>query len=125
MISKQQIREVVEPKIKELKGFLVDIKVNTSNNIIIFFDRMEGVKVEHCLEISKYFELNFDREIEDYELTVCSAGIDRPFVVDEQYQKYIGSEVGVLLNNGKKKTGIILSYEDRLKLKVAKKKERK
>ena len=123
MISKQQIREVVEPKIKELKGFLVDIKVNTSNNIIIFFDRMEGVKVEHCLEISKYFELNFDREIEDYELTVCSAGIDRPFVVDEQYQKYIGSEVGVLLNNGKKKTGIILSYEDRLKLKVAKKKK--
>ena len=84
---------------------------------------MEGVKVEHCLEISKYFELNFDREIEDYELTVCSAGIDRPFVVDEQYQKYIGSEVGVLLNNGKKKTGIILSYEDRLKLKVAKKKK--
>tara|TARA_B100001142_G_scaffold75556_1_gene76221 strand:+ start:1539 stop:1994 length:456 start_codon:yes stop_codon:yes gene_type:complete len=123
MISKQQIREVVEPKIKELKGFLVDIKVNTSNNITIFFDRMEGVKVEHCLEISKYFESNFDREIEDYELTVCSAGIDRPFVVDEQYQKYIGSEVGVLLNNGKKKTGVILSYEDRLKLKVAKKKK--
>jgi len=123
MISKEEIKKVAEPKIKELDGFLVDVKVNSTNVITVYFDRMEGVQVEHCLVISKYIEEHFDREIEDYELTVCSAGLDNSFMVDEQYQKYLGKEVGVLLTNGKRKTGIILSYDDVLMLEVAKKKK--
>jgi len=122
VIERQEIIKVAEPKIKELDGFLVDVKVNTANVITVFFDRMEGVRVEHCLEISKYVEAHFDREIEDYELTVCSAGLDNVFMVDEQYQKHIGKEVGVLLTNGKRKKGIILSFEnDKLILEVEKK----
>ena len=123
MISKEEIKKVAEPKIKELDGFLVDVKVNSTNVITVYFDRMEGVQVGHCLVISKYIEEHFDREIEDYELTVCSAGLDNSFMVDEQYQKYLGKEVGVLLTNGKRKTGIILSYDDVLMLEVAKKKK--
>jgi ribosome maturation factor RimP len=123
MISKEEIRKVAEPKIIEQGGFFVDVKVNTANVIIVFFDRMEGVQVEHCLLISKYIEEYFDREVEDYELTVCSAGLDNPFMVNEQYQKYIGKEVGVLLTNGKRKTGIILSYDESLLLEVVKKKK--
>ena len=122
MITKEDISKIAEPKIKEMNGFLVDVKVNTNNVITLFFDRMDGVKVDHCLEISKYIECHFDREIEDYELTVCSAGLDNPFLVDQQYHKYNGEEVGVLLNNGKRKRGIILSYrEDVLTLEVLKK----
>jgi ribosome maturation factor RimP len=123
MISKEEIRKVAEPKIKELNGFLVDVKVNTANVITVFFDRMEGVQVEHCLAISKYVEEHFDREVEDYELTVCSAGLDNSFRVDEQYQKYIGKEVGVLLKNGRRKKGVILSFDDALLLEVEKKKK--
>ena len=123
MIAKQEIIKVAELKIKELDGFLVDVKVNTANVITVFFDRMEGVQVKHCLEISKYVEKHFDREVEDYELTVCSAGLDNAFMVDEQYQKYIGKEVGVLLTNGKRKTGLILSYDETLILEVVKKKK--
>ena len=123
MISKEEIRKVAEPKIIEQGGFFVDVKVNTANVIIVFFDRMEGVQVEHCLLISKYIEEYFDREVEDYELTVCSAGLDNPFMVDEQYQKYIGKEVGVLLTNGKRKTGVIISYNESLLLEVLKKKK--
>ena len=122
MIAKQEIIKVAEPKIKELDGFLVDVKVNTANVITVFFDRMEGVRVKHCLEISKHMGKYFDREVEDYELTVCSAGLDNAFMVDEQYQKYIGKEVGVLLTNGKRKKGIILDFEnDELVLEVKKK----
>ena len=68
-------------------------------------------------------KLKFDREIEDYELTVCSAGLDNAFMVNEQYQKHIGKEVGVLLTNGRRKKGIILSYDDELLLEVEKKKK--
>jgi ribosome maturation factor RimP len=124
MIAQDEIIRVAESKIKELNGFLVDVKVNTANIITIFFDRTEGVQVENCLEVSKHIEEYFDREIEDYELTVCSAGLDNPFMVDEQYQKYIGKEVGVLLSNGKRKSGTLLSYEDTLTLEVRRKKKR-
>ena len=123
MISKEDIKNVATIKIKEQGGFFVDVKVNASNVITVFFDRMEGVQVEHCLLISKHIEEYFDREVEDYELTVCSAGLDNPFMVDDQYQKYIGKEVGVLLTNGKRKTGIILSYDESLVIEVAKKKK--
>ena len=123
MISKEEIKKVAELKIKKLGGYLVDVKVNTANVITVFFDRMEGVQVEHCLAISKYMEEHFDREIEDYDLTVCSAGLDNSFMVDEQYQKNIGKEVGVLLKNGKRKKGIILSYDETLLLEVEKKKK--
>jgi len=124
MIAKELIRKVAELKIKELGGFFVDMKVNTANAITLFFDRMDGVKVEHCLAISKHIEEHFDRDIQDYELTICSAGLDNPFMVDQQYHKYKGKEVGVLLTNGKRKKGIILSYiEDVLTLEVAKKKK--
>ena len=123
MISKQEIKKVVELKIKQLGGYLVDIKVNTANVITVYIDRTEGVLVEHCLEISKYIEKRFDREIEDYELTVCSAGLDNAFMVNEQYQKHIGKEVGVLLTNGRRKKGVILSFDDALLLEVEKKKK--
>ncbi|MEC7863492.1 MAG: ribosome assembly cofactor RimP [Bacteroidota bacterium] len=124
MIVKEEIKKVAEFKIKELGGFLVDLKVNTANVITLFFDRMDGVQVEHCLAISKHIEEHFDRDIEDYELTVCSAGLDNPFMLDEQYHKYNGEEVGVLLTNGKRKKGVILAYEnDVLILETAKKKK--
>jgi len=123
MIAQDEIIRVAELKLKEINGFLVDVKVNTANVITVFFDRMEGVQVENCLEVSKHIEEYFDREIEDYELTVCSAGLDNPFMVDEQYQKYIGKEVGVLLSNGKRKSGTLLSYEDTLTLEVRRKKK--
>ena len=124
MISKEQIRKVAESKIKEINGFLVDVQVNTANVITLFFDRIDGVHIEHCMTISKHIEEHFDRDIEDYQLTVCSAGLDNPFMVDQQYHKYNGQEVGVLLNNGKRKKGIILSYEnDVLTLETLKKKK--
>tara|TARA_B100001113_G_scaffold352310_1_gene353356 strand:- start:1602 stop:2057 length:456 start_codon:yes stop_codon:yes gene_type:complete len=123
MIAKEEVRKVAEQKIKELDGFFVDLKVNTANAITLFFDRMEGVSIDHCLAISKHIEEYFDREIEDYDLTVCSAGLDNPFKVDEQYHKHCGKEVGVLLTNGKRKKGVILSYKnDILTLSVNKKK---
>ncbi len=124
MIAEEKIKEVAKEKIKDLGGFFVDLKVTQGNSITLFFDRFDGVKVEHCVEISKHIEDVFDRDIEDYSLTVCSAGLESPFVVDQQYHKYKGKEVKVLLTNGKRKKGIILSYEgDNLFLQIEKKKK--
>ena len=124
MINKEDIIKVSKEKIEEIGGFFVDIKINLTNSISLYFDRIDGVSIDHCLQISRHIEQHFDRDIEDYDLTVCSAGLDKPFKVPKQYIKYIGHEVGVLLKNGIKYNGVILSLNDNiLKLETLKKKK--
>ena len=124
MINKEDIIKVSKEKIEEIGGFFVDIKINLTNSISLYFDRIDGVSIDHCLQISRHIEQHFDRDIEDYDLTVCSAGLDKPFKVPRQYIKYIGHEVGVLLKTGIKYNGVILSLNDNiLKLETLKKKK--
>jgi len=112
MILKEEIRLVANKKALEMGCYIVDLKVSTNNQITIFFDKQEGILIDDCSELSKYIEENFDRDIEDYELTVCSAGLESPFLVKEQYEKNIGKEVKVLMSNGQSVEGILLKYED-------------
>ena len=53
-----------------------------------------------------------DRDVEDYELEVGSAGITSPFKVLRQYVKNIGNEVEMLLKNGSKLTGVLKSADE-------------
>ena len=112
MILKEEIRLVANKKALEMGCYIVDLKVSTNNQITIFFDKKEGILIDDCSELSKYIEENFDRDIEDYELTVCSAGLESPFLVKEQYEKNIGKEVKVIMNNGQSLEGILLKYDD-------------
>ena len=50
MILKEEIKKVAEAKIKQLDGFLVDLKVNTANVITLFFDRIDGYSTTNVLE---------------------------------------------------------------------------
>jgi|TARA_B100001093_G_scaffold520525_1_gene617682 ribosome maturation factor RimP len=122
MILESKIRSLVERKMHQIGGFLVDVKVSHTNDITVLIDLDDGVTFDHCTNISKYIESYFDREIEDYSLKVCSPGIDKAFVVDEQYLKNIGKDVKVLLKNGKRTSGKIISYKDSLFLEKTSKK---
>ena len=122
MILESDIRSIVEKKMHQIGGFLVDVKVSHTNDITVLIDLDDGVTFDHCTDISKYIESYFDRETEDFSLKVCYQGIDRAFVVDEQYLKNIGRDIKVLLKNGKRTSGKIISYEDNLTLeKISKK----
>lgn len=122
MILEAEVRTIVEKKMNQLGGFLVDVKVSHTNDITVLIDLNEGVTLDHCTEISKLIEANFDRQSQDYSLKVCSPGIDKSFVVDEQYLKNIGRDIKILLKNGKRISGKLISYKEDLVLeKVAKK----
>ena len=64
------------------------------------------------MELSRYIESHLDREIEDYELSVSSAGIDYPLLKNRQLNKYIEKELDILNNEGIKKTYKLLSFND-------------
>ena len=132
MIDKKNILEIVKKEIAETDLFIVDVSVSASNAISVMVDSMNGVPISTCIELSKAIEKHFDRDVEDFELQVASAGIGQPFQVIQQYQKNLGREVEVLTNEGIKHKGKLIAVseneieieeEEKLKLEGKKKKQ--
>ncbi len=93
--------------------FIVDISVSKDNDIVLTVESENGkIELDDCVSLSRFFETKFDREAEDYSLTVSSAGLDQPFKVFRQYQKAVGSKVEVLLKGGKKMAAVLEAADE-------------
>ena len=112
MISKDSIYQAVEEFLAATDYFLVDIKVTQDNRVLVEIDSFEGVSIDFCAELNRHIESQFDREVEDFELEVSSAGLTEPFKVTKQYEKNIGNEVEVLTKAGKKLSGILTEVHE-------------
>lgn len=122
MIDKSTVRKIVEEWLEEKEYFLVDVIVSPSAKIVVEIDHIEGVWIEDCVELSRYIESKLNREEEDYELEVGSAGIGQPFKVVQQYYNHIDEEVEVLTKDGRKLTGKLKDVnEERFVISVQKK----
>ena len=116
-MNKEVIKELANSILKdetfvEEDLFLVDVKVSKSNVIEIFIDSLVGVNLQTCINVSKRIEENLDREKEDFELTVASAGIGYPFKVDGQFQKCLGKDVEILFVDSSKKIATLITFTD-------------
>src|SRR5690554_3893892 len=60
-------------------NYLVDVRVEGGNAITIEIDNDEGVDIDDCAALSRHLESKLDRDTEDFELTVTSAGLTSPF----------------------------------------------
>jgi ribosome maturation factor RimP len=111
MIDKALIAELVNEKLTA-DQFLVEVTVSSSNVIHIMVDSDTGISINQIVEISRYVEEKLDREAEDFELSVYSAGLSEPFSLLRQYKKNIGIEIDVLLANGQKLNGLLKNADD-------------
>lgn len=111
MISKNVVKEIVNEWLEDKDYFLVDVEINPDNRIVVEIDHADGVWIEDCAVLSRFIESKLDREEEDYELEVGSAGLGQPFKVPQQYINHIGKEVEVLDHDGKKVEGLLKSVE--------------
>lgn len=107
MIDKKALTEFIEKKLEGTDLFLVDVEVSPANEIRVEIDSDTGVDIDRCVELTRDIEQEFDRDTEDYELEVGSAGLTSPFKVKRQYEKNIGREVEVLSADGKKYKGLL------------------
>lgn len=132
MITTTQILELIDEKLQEKNFFVVHLDVKPGNNIQLEIDGPEGFTIKDCVDFSRQIEHNLDREAEDFELHVSSPGLDKPFRVIEQYQKYKGREVRVVQNNGEVVEGVLevvneneiqITYSFKQKIEGKKKKE--
>jgi Uncharacterized protein conserved in bacteria len=112
MIEKSTVTRLVEEWLDGKNYFLVDVNVNPDDRIVVEIDHAEGVWIEDCVELSRYIESKLNREEEDYELEVGSAGIGQPFKVIQQYYNHIDCEVEVLTKTGRKLAGILKDVDE-------------
>ena len=89
-MKKEQIIQAMEPVISGRGCFLVEVKLSADNDIEIVIEKGEGiVDWEDCAAIDRAMHEVFDQDVEDYALTVSSAGLDRP-AVPESHRKPCG-----------------------------------
>lgn len=118
MISEKQIRKLVELKLQDTENYLVTVLVRSGNRIHIFIDNDNDVSVTDCIKLSKGIEGTLDRDAEDFELIVSSAGLDQPFILPRQYQKYINRRVDIEMEDGKKIKAVLTDIgEEYIKIK--------
>ena len=111
MIDKNIVKKIVEEWLQDKDYFLVSIEISPDDKIVVEIDHVDGVWIEDCVDLSRYIEDHLNRDEEDYELEVGSAGLGQPFKVPQQYINFIGKEVEVLVADGKKVKGILKAVD--------------
>ncbi|HJC92613.1 MAG TPA: ribosome assembly cofactor RimP [Candidatus Phocaeicola excrementigallinarum] len=107
MVDKDLVTRIVSEWLEDKEYFLVDLTVSPDDKIVVEIDHADGVWIDDCVSLSQYIESRLNRDEEDYELEVGSAGIGQPFKVLKQYLIHIGSEVEVMDKSGKKWIGTL------------------
>ena len=112
MIDKDQIKYIVDDFLQGTSMFLVDVSVRPGNIIVVEVDSDDSIGIDDCINLSRNIESKLDRDIEDFELEVGSAGVTSPFKIARQYKKNEGNEVEVLTKSGQKLSGVLKTSDD-------------
>ena len=132
MIDTGKIVQVAEKHLEGTDMFVVGCKCSPSNEVELLIDSDTSVDIDACVALSRAVEAAFDRDEEDFSLTVASAGIGSELKCLRQYKKLVGQSVEVLLTDGMKilavldaadDEGITLSYDEKQTVEGRKRKQ--
>ena len=112
MIDKTALEQVINEALEGTKMYLVTLKVSKDNVIDVALDSDEDITIDDCVAVNDAVLAAFDRDDEDYELTVGSYGITSPLLLPRQYRKNVGLEVEVLTADGRKLKGTLADADD-------------
>ena len=128
----KEIREVAEKALEGSDMFVVDCTITPDNTIDLTIDSDTSVSIDVCAMINRAISDAFNRDEEDYQLTVASAGIGEPLRLIRQYKKLVGESIEVLLKSGIKilatldevsDEAISISYDEAVVVEGKKKKQ--
>lgn len=95
MIDKFKVLDIVKDVLEGSDKYLVNMKITPDNRIFVDLDGDNGINIDDCIEVSRAIENSLDRDEEDFELNVSSAGADSPLKMPRQYRRHVGRELGV------------------------------
>ncbi len=121
---KEKLKTLLEPVILRKNMELVDLewrRERTGWVLRLFIDKPGGVTIGDCTKISELVGKILDKENlihHSYNLEVSSPGIERALVKKEDYERFKGEKVKIILKNpisGRKSfTGILLGVKENL-----------
>lgn len=112
-MTKELIYKEIEPTVAGRGCFITDVEVSQDNDITIAIESEQGVvDMDDCVAVNDRFLEIFDRDKEDYSLTVTSAGLDQPFKILKQYLKAVGTAVTVQVRDGRKIVGTLTEADE-------------
>ena len=127
---KQTITQEVNRYFENTPSFLVDVKVLSNGKIEIYADSTPNITIDECAKLSRHIYTFLEENNlmnDNISLDVSSPGMDESLKVPQQFQKQTGKQVDVVLKNGLKITGELISAtETEVKIKeviIIKKKE--
>jgi ribosome maturation factor RimP len=120
MNSESQIKALedkVEALISSEPGFfLVEVKIKPTNNVKVFIDADAGISIDKLVQLNRKLYRDIEENTffgtADFSLEVSSPGLDEPLKMFRQYQKNIGREIEVLLQDGVKKEGKLITVTE-------------
>ena len=132
MIDTKKIEEIAARHLEGSDLFVVSCTASPANEVELLIDSDTSVAIDSCVALSRAIEAEFDRDVEDFELMVASAGIGSELKCLRQYRKLVGKSVEVLLKSGVKvlakleevcEESLTLSYEEKQAVEGKKRKE--
>lgn len=118
MEFRKRIEELLNEFLETRKDlFLIDLKISAGDDITVILDGDNGVSLQDCLDASRAIEFNMDREEHDFSLQVMSAGLSEPLSTPRQFNKNLGREIEVMLEDSSKIEGeLSKADEDKITL---------
>lgn len=106
MVEITELRREIVEMLREGE-YLVAASIHCGDQVQVTIDAYDGLPISRCIEVSRAIEALHDRDVEDYALEVSTPSLSDPWVVYEQYQKYLTKPVQVVEKGGSKWTGIL------------------
>ena len=106
-----RIEEIISGYYAGSDKFLVQISVKPGNTIAVFIDGDRGITIDDCKELARHIESKLDRNKEDYELMVSSAGADKPMTMPRQFLKHVGRHLIIDTTTGTVLTGKLVKAD--------------
>ena len=108
------IRQLIEEIISvDADCFLVDVKLKPGNNIQVFVDADAGLPISRCIAYNRALYKQIEEKAlfndGDFSLEVSSPGLEEPLKLVRQYSKNIGRLVEVVMKDGRKVVGKLVS----------------
>lgn len=112
MIDKFKVLDIVKDVLEGSDKYLVNMKITPDNRIFVDIDGDNGINIDDCIEVSRAIENGLNRDEEDFELNVSSAGADAPLKMPRQYRRHVGRELSVEPFDGEKVEGRLTEAGD-------------
>lgn len=113
MSFRKKVEELLEVALNERPSlFLIELKINDENKILVTLDGDNGVNLQDCIDVSRAIEHNLDREEIDFALEVASVGATTPLMMPRQYVKNIGRKLKVTKVSGEIVEGSVTEASD-------------